>query len=206
MGLLTELVQLIHSTFLPIDRKNFKKHLHGKIEPTEEELVTIQNFLKKILIEQSSEKNKNISYEKQMERQIEQKKVPYLKELLVEELDFLLVNGVDIDGSLDVIYAKGGWAKGFASIRWSYSKKVYVENKAALRGILGFIIYILFSIIIYFIFDASFGIDFNIKGVTIAPLIMLPICIFLSLIFILSLNTEDARIRLKKRHGKIFSK
>ena len=55
MGLLTELVQLIHSIFLPIDRKNFKKHLHGKIEPTEEELVTIQNFLKKILIEQSSE-------------------------------------------------------------------------------------------------------------------------------------------------------
>lgn len=98
MGLLTELVQLIHSIFLPIDRKNFKKHLHGKIEPTEEELVTIQNFLKKILIEQSSEKNKNISYEKQIERQIEQKKVPYLKELLVEELDFLLVNGVDIDG------------------------------------------------------------------------------------------------------------
>ena len=118
------LTEIIRSIFF--NRKNVKKYLVGEFDPTEEELTKIEMFLDQVLeADELKEIEKN--YSNTLKRQIEQKKIPYLKELSVEELDFLLTRQMGLDDILQVIFAKGGLAKGFASIQWNNETKLYEQ-------------------------------------------------------------------------------
>ena len=63
-------------------------------------------------------------------RQIEQRKIPYIKELSISELEFLFECNIDLTGLLTVIYAKGGVISVMGSIFWNESERRYKKVKS----------------------------------------------------------------------------
>ncbi len=119
----------INLTFSLLSKRNIKKFLLGELEPTSEELSVIQTYLENIRPKLLQENKSNLI------QQIEQQKVPYLKELSIVELDFLLSKNIELPELLKIIFAKGGMAKGFAVIEWDNTLLRYKKRKVSFIGI-----------------------------------------------------------------------
>ena len=113
------LSKIFSSAFLILSRRNIYKYMIGEIDLTPDELDKIQEYIEKIRPLQFSEHKSNLI------RQIEQRKIPYLRDLSVDELDCLLELNIDLNGLLAVIYAKGGMLSAFGSIGWNQNNKKY---------------------------------------------------------------------------------
>lgn len=116
------MIEILKSLFILINRKNIQKYLAGKFDLTVQELDQIRDYMEKMECIRI-ETNKEIRIQ-----QLELKKVPVLKELALDEVVFLLQSDMDFDGILDVVYAKGGIAKGLGSIEWDEKNKCYSEK------------------------------------------------------------------------------
>lgn len=115
--------------FSLLSKRNIKKFLLGELDPTSEELSIIQTYLENIRPKLLQENKSNLI------QQIEQQKVPYLKELSIVELDFLLSKNIELPELLKIIFAKGGMAKGFAVIEWDNTLLRYKKRKVSFIGI-----------------------------------------------------------------------
>ena len=75
-------------------------------------------------------KNKSENQESEiLIQEIEQQKIPYLKELSIEELIFLREIGVRFEELKQIIFAKGGLLKGLAAIQWDNQEKKYTRKR-----------------------------------------------------------------------------
>ena len=119
----------INLIFSLLSKRNIKKFLLGELDPTSEELSIIQTYLENIRPKLLQEDKSNLI------QQIEQQKVPYLKELSIVELDFLLSKDIELPELLKIIFAKGGMAKGFAVIEWDNTLLRYKKRKVSFIGI-----------------------------------------------------------------------
>lgn len=115
--------------FSLLSKRNIKKFLLGELDPTSEELSIIQTYLENIRPKLLQENKSNLI------QQIEQQKIPYLKELSIVELDFLLSKNIELPELLKIIFAKGGMAKGFAVIEWDNTLLRYKKRKVSFIGI-----------------------------------------------------------------------
>ena len=115
--------------FSLLSKRNIKKFLLGELDPTSEELSIIQTYLENIRPKLLQENKSNLI------QQIEQQKIPYLKELSIVELDFLLSKNIELPELLKIIFAKGGMAKGFAVIEWDNTLLRYKKRKVSVIGI-----------------------------------------------------------------------
>ena len=173
------LSKIFSSAFLILSRKNIYKYLIGEIELTPDELDKIQEYLEKIRPLQFSEHKSNLI------RQIEQRKIPYLRDLSVDELDFLLDSNIDLNGLLAVIYAKGGMLSAFGSISWDkvnkkYNKiNIWIQFVAALFAAIGCIIIpFLIYLIIVMAFSKIETIRVTAYGITYLGATLLPVLMF----------------------------
>ena len=173
------LSKIFSSAFLILSRKNIYKYLIGEIELTPDELDKIQEYLEKIRPLQFSEHKSNLI------RQIEQRKIPYLRDLSVDELDFLLDSNIDLNGLLAVIYAKGGMLSAFGSISWDkvnkkYNKiNIWIQCIAALFAATGCIIIpFLIYLIIVMAFSKIETIRVTAYGITYLGATLLPVLMF----------------------------
>ena len=173
------LSKIFSSAFLILSRKNIYKYLIGEIELTPDELDKIQEYLEKIRPLQFSEHKSNLI------RQIEQRKIPYLRDLSVDELDFLLDSNIDLNGLLAVIYAKGGMLSAFGSISWDKVNKKYIKINiwiqfiAALFAATGCIIIpFLIYLIIVMAFSKIETIRVTAYGITYLGATLLPVLMF----------------------------
>lgn len=173
------LSKIFSSAFLILSRKNIYKYLIGEIELTPDELDKIQEYLEKIRPLQFSEHKSNLI------RQIEQRKIPYLRDLSVDELDFLLDSNIDLNGLLAVIYAKGGMLSAFGSISWDkvnkkYNKiNIWIQFIAALFAATGCIIIpFLIYLIIVMAFSKIETIRVTAYGITYLGATLLPVLMF----------------------------
>ena len=173
------LSKIFSSAFLILSRKNIYKYLIGEIELTPDELDKIQEYLEKIRPLQFSEHKSNLI------RQIEQRKIPYLRDLSVDELDFLLDSNIDLNGLLAVIYAKGGMLSAFGSISWDKVNKKYnkinnwIQFIAALFAATGCIIIpFLIYLIIVMAFSKIETIRVTAYGITYLGATLLPVLMF----------------------------
>ena len=124
MGALNDFLNIILNVISPfLSRKRLKKYLNGILEPDMEELEIIKLYIERTRPEMMANGASNIL------RQIEQMKIPYFRDLTVEELDFLLDKEVSLHGILDVVMAKGGLSRGLAAIVWNENRKRYEERK-----------------------------------------------------------------------------
>lgn len=115
--------------FSLLSKRNIKKFLLRELDPTSEELSIIQTYLENIRPKLLQENKSNLI------QQIEQQKIPYLKELSIVELDFLLSKNIELPELLKIIFAKGGMAKGFAVIEWDNTLLRYKKRKVSFIGI-----------------------------------------------------------------------
>ena len=199
------LILFLRSFFSLFDRKSLNKYIGGKIEPNEEELVKMQNFIQQNwgeLVSVEEEKN----YQKRLNREFEQKKIFYFNDFLVDELNFLFRNQIGLNEMLDIFFAKGGMAKGIASIEWDEEKQKYTE-RFTFFGMIGFLIYIVFLAISWQLMCMSFGYKYVVfDGIKIFPILIMAFAIFLLPVIFLGFNAEDAKKRLVKKHPEIFYK
>lgn len=143
------MIDYIKSIFsLLLSRKNIKKYLLGELEPTVEELDIIQNYLENIRPKLQQENKPSLI------RQLEQQKIPYLKELPMAELDFLLSRNIELPELLKIIFAKGGMAKGFAVIEWDSTLLRYKKREVPFKWIK--VILVFLAIIFAVVFDNIF--------------------------------------------------
>lgn len=209
------------------DRKSLKKNFLGEFDLAEEELVKIQNFLDQIVFDDRlshEEPDQNKQYQRALKRQIEQKKTPYLKELSVEELDFLLARQIDIDGIMDVIFAKSSSAQGLAAILWNAEEKRYEQRRYPVANPqntgqkifrklgfeahqkVGFAILFIISFIIWFFYIWACGVSYELGGVTIFPIVVFLVVISLAPVCVcLPDGIHDAGVRLQQeKYQAIF--
>ena len=194
------LSKIFSSAFLILSRKNIYKYLIGEIELTPDELDKIQEYLEKIRPLQFSEHKSNLI------RQIEQRKIPYLRDLSVDELDFLLDSNIDLNGLLAVIYAKGGMLSAFGSISWDkvnkkYNKiNIWIQFIAALFAATGCIIIpFLIYLIIVMAFSKIETIRVTAYGITYLGATLLPV-----LMFALTNNMGNKMRMLEREYSFIF--
>ncbi len=173
------LSKIFSSAFLILSRRNIYKYMIGEIDLTPDELDKIQEYIEKIRPLQFSEHKSNLI------RQIEQRKIPYLRDLSVDELDFLLDSNIDLNGLLAVIYAKGGMLSAFGSISWDkvnkkYNKiNIWIQFIAALFAATGCIIIpFLIYLIIVMAFSKIETIRVTAYGITYLGATLLPVLMF----------------------------
>ena len=124
MGAINDLLNIFLNVFRILSsRKRLKKYLNGILEPDIEELEVIKRYIETTRPEMITNGSSQIL------RQVEQMKIPYFRDLTVEELDFLLDKEVGLHGILDVVMAKGGLSRGLAAITWNENRKYYEERK-----------------------------------------------------------------------------
>ena len=98
-----------------------KRGAFGIIRLSKEEIDDTISYLQK---RRQGEENTSL-----LEKQLEQSKYILLQDLSVDELDFLLENGIDLNAFKWIILAKGGLARGLATIRWNANLRKYQEIK-----------------------------------------------------------------------------
>ncbi|OSI12040.1 hypothetical protein [Neisseria canis] len=227
------ILSFFKSIFFFWNRKNLKKYFQGEFEPTEEELVKIQSFFKYLdesahLREQDSKKQ----YFYDLNRQLEQKKIPYFKELSVEELDFLMERKIGLDGILDVVFAKGGMVRGLGAIKWNaddkkYDKKKFFaetypsfEDEKIKHGywrrkrqklrfdnpeIIGFLMMVSILICLSVPYIFSFGIDYTLHGIQLLPIWCCVICFLCFPFMMIPDNISEVFKRLnQEKYAVIF--
>jgi len=183
MGVLNDFLNIFRIIF---SRKGAKKYLNGILEPDADELELIRSYIddiRPIMIENGS----NI-----ISRQIEQMKIPYLRDFTFNELDSLLSNNIDLYGMLDIIMAKGGLTRGLAAITWDESKQHYkVRKKIGIEEFLMFFIPLFVLTVFYLL---SFGIGYKVYGITIYP-----IFIFFCLFIVIPMTSIPSNIKSAKK-------
>lgn len=142
-----QLNTLFSNIFLVFSRRNIYKYLIGRIDLTPDELDKIQEYIEKIRPLQFSEHKSDLI------RQIEQRKIPYLRNLSVDELDYLLASSIDVNGLLAVIYAKGGMLSILGAIYWDKTNEKYNKPNTKLLIAYTLLILVLFNISIWMIFE-----------------------------------------------------
>ena len=174
-----QLSKIFSSIFLILNRRNIYKYLIGDIDLTPDELDKIQEYLEQIRPLQIKNNKPHLI------RQIEQKKIPYLRDLSIDELDFLLDARIDLNGLLAVIYAKGGMLSAFGSITWDKTNKKYNKINIWIRlfttlfaTIVCFVIPFMIYIAIVIAFSEFELIQLVAKGITYLGASLLPILMF----------------------------
>ncbi|EHM55761.1 hypothetical protein [Cardiobacterium valvarum] len=193
MGFLNDFLNIFRLIF---SRKGAKKYLNGILEPDTDELELIRSYIddiRPIMIANGS----NI-----ISQQIEQMKIPYLRDFTVNELDFLLSNNIDLYGMLDIIIAKGGLTRGLAAITWDENKQHYKVRKE--NGIEEFLMLFIPLFILTVFYLLSFGIDYEVYDITIYPIFIL-FCFF-TVIPMVSIpsNIKAAKKRLLKSSNRVI--
>ena len=173
------LSKIFSSALLILSRRNIYKYMIGEIDLTPDELDKIQEYLEKIRPLQIKNNKPNLI------RQVEQKKIPYLRDLSIDELDFLLEARIDLNGLLAVIYAKGGMLSAFGSITWDKTNKKYNKINIWIRlfttlfaTIVCFVIPFMTYIAIVIAFSEFELIRLVAKGITYLGASLLPILMF----------------------------
>ena len=173
------LSKIFSSALLILSRRNIYKYMIGEIDLTPDELDKIQEYLEKIRPLQIKNNKPNLI------RQVEQKKIPYLRDLSIDELDFLLDARIDLNGLLAVIYAKGGMLSAFGSITWDKTNQKYNKINIWIR-----LFTILFATVVFFVIPFMIYIaiviafsEFELirlvaKGITYLGASLLPILMF----------------------------
>lgn len=183
MGVLNDFLNIFRIIF---SRKGAKKYLNGILEPDADELELIRSYIddiRPIMIANGS----NI-----ISQQIEQMKIPYLRDFTVDELDFLLSNNIDLYGMLDVLMAKGGLTRGLAAITWDESKQHYKVRKKI--GIEEFLMLFIPLFVLTVFYLLSFGIDYKVYSVRIYP-----IFIFFCLFIVIPMASIPSNINAAKK-------
>lgn len=188
------MIEILQTLFVLFNRKNIKKYLSGELELSEEELNKIQSYI------ETSKQTHSIEIRIQ---QLELRKVPVLRDLTLEEADFLLQSDIDFDGILDVVYAKGGIAKGLGSIEWSRENRCYIEkNRYALSM---FVSQLLFHVVmlmgLYWLIS-----QLEIKRVLALFLFLIWFLLVTLPMFFLWEHADIKRKLLKEKFPFIFSK
>ena len=192
--------KIFSSSFLILSRRNIYKYIIGEIDLTPDELDKIQEYLEEIRPLQFSEHKPNLI------RQIEQRKIPYLRDLSVDELDCLLASNIDLNGLLAVIYAKGGMLSNFETIYWDKNNKKYKKTKtiALFSFILLIIIMLNISIwIILAVICKAFPEIETIRVITSGFAILAPFLSFI-LMVILMIHMLDKKKMLEIEYPFIF--
>lgn len=195
-----QLSKIFTSVFLILNRRNIYKYLIGEIDLTPDDLEKIQEYLEKI---RPLQIKNNKPY---LIRQIEQKKIPYLRDLSVDELDYLLESKIDLNGLLAVIYAKGGMLSAFGSINWDKVNKKYNKINILIRFIatlfaatgciaIPFLIYLMIVIA----FSKFETIRVTAYGITYLGAILLPV-----LMIALTNNMGNKMRMLEREYSFIF--
>ncbi|WP_369583895.1 hypothetical protein [Kingella oralis] len=189
---MSEIVKTLLTASVSIfNRKNIKKFFAGEIEISEDELSKISGFLLETRNKPENQENEILIQE------IEQQKIPYLKELSIEELSFLREIGVRLEELKQIIFAKGGLLKkGLAAIQWDNQEKKYIR-----KGNMVSSIFITFTTV--FILMCGFILDAIIKSEAIKMIFLFLIAIFFAvnvISFILSSNMQDAVNSLQKNN------
>ncbi|WP_369586060.1 hypothetical protein [Kingella oralis] len=188
---MSEIVKTLLTASVSIfNRKNIKKFFAGEIEISEDELSKISGFLLETRNKPENQENEILIQE------IEQQKIPYLKELSIEELSFLREIGVRLEELKQIIFAKGGLLKGLAAIQWDNQEKKYIR-----KGNMVSSIFITFTTV--FILMRGFILDAIIKSEAIKMIFLFLIAIFFAvnvISFILSSNMQDAVNSLQKNN------
>lgn len=173
------LSKIFSSALLILSKRNIYKYMIGEIDLTPDELDKIQEYLEKIRPLQIKNNKPNLI------RQVEQKKIPYLRDLSIDELDFLLDARIDLNGLLTVIYAKGGMLSAFGSITWDKTNKKYNKINIWIRlfttlfaTIVCFVIPFMIYIAIVIAFSEFELIRLVAKGITYLGASLLPILMF----------------------------
>ena len=173
------LSKIFSSALLILSRRNIYKYMIVEIDLTPNELDKIQEYLEKIRPLQIKNNKPNLI------RQVEQKKIPYLRDLSIDELDFLLEARIDLNGLLAVIYAKGGMLSAFGSITWDKTNKKYNKINIWIRlfttlfaTIVCFVIPFMIYIAIAIAFSEFELIRIVAKGITYLGASLLPILMF----------------------------
>ena len=173
------LSKIFSSALLILSRRNIYKYMIGEIDLTPDELDKIQEYLEKIRPLQIKNNKPNLI------RQVEQKKIPYLRDLSIDELDFLLEARIDLNGLLAVIYAKGWMLSAFGSITWDKTNKKYNKINIWIRlfttlfaTIVCFVIPFMIYIAIVIAFSEFELIQLVAKGITYLGASLLPILMF----------------------------
>lgn len=190
METIRQIALLIFSLF---SRQNLKKLIHGETSLTEEEADKIEKFLQRRNQELKQDKINPPEYETVLVRQVAQKKIPYINELSYTELAFLLEKNVSFDRILDVIHAKGGVAKGLASISWNTDKRGYQSHRYSTATVSGMMFGFLLALSFYFLYLTFSGLSYKIAGIDIFPL-----CALLSLLFCMPLLFRSTNASLKR--------
>lgn len=166
------------------------------MEPDADELELIRSYIddiRPIMIANGS----NIIL-----RQIEQMKIPYLRDFTVNELDFLLSNNIDLYGMLDIIMAKGGLTRGLAAITWDKSKQHYKVRKKI--GIEEFLILFIPLFVLTVFYLLSFGIGYKVYGITIYPIFIF-FCLFIVIpMASIPSNIKSAKKRLLESSNRVI--
>ena len=173
------LSKIFSSALLILSRRNIYKYMIGEIDLTPDELDKIQEYLEKIRPLQIKNNKPNLI------RQVEQKKIPYLRDLSIDELDFLLDARIDLNGLLAVIYAKGGMLSAFGSITWDKTNQKYNKINIWIRLLtilyatfVCFVIPFMIYIAIVIAFPEFELIRLVAKGITFLGASLLPILMF----------------------------
>ncbi|OSI08334.1 Uncharacterised protein [Neisseria animaloris] len=197
------ILSFFKSIFFFWNRKNLKKYFQGEFEPTEEELVKIQSFFKYLdesahLREQDSKKQ----YFYDLNRQLEQKKIPYFKELSAEELDFLMERKIGLDGILDVVFAKGGEDE---KIKHGYWRRKRQKLRFDNPEIIGFLMMVSILIGLSVPYILSFGIDYTLHGIQLLPIWCCVICFLCFPFMMIPDNISEVFKRLnQEKYAVIF--
>lgn len=199
MDFMNNILNLVSFIF---SRKSFKKYLSGKLEPDMDELNAIKHFL------HTTHPQLMIDNADLMLQQIEQMKIPYLRDLSVDELNFLLDKKVDLNSILDIVMAKGGLTRGLAAIDWNKDKRCYeqVERITGEERMMTFLIIAIIPILLFpVLFEGGFSYSYSIHGVYVFPVFYLLFFVFI-LIPLMSIpfNIDLAKKRLKEERNKVI--
>ena len=193
MGALNDLLNIFRIIF---SRKGAKKYLNGILEPDADELEFIRKYIDDIR-PRMLENGSSIILQ-----QIEQMKIPYLRDLTVNELDFLLTNNINLYGILDVIMAKGGLTRGLAAIVWNEGKQHYNERKK--NRMEEFLVFFVPLFILTVFYLLSFGLGYEVYGITIYPIFMF-FCSFIAIpMASISSNINSAKKRLLAGNNRVI--
>ena len=194
------LSKIFSSAFLILSRRNIYIYMIGKIDLTPDELDKSQEYIEKIRPLQFSEHKSNLI------RQIEQRKIPYLRDLSVDELDCLLESNIDLNGLLAVIYAKGGMLSAFGSISWNQNNKKYNKVSCWIRLVItlfAVIGCIIIPFLIYLVIVKAFP-KIEIVRLTVSGIAYLGANLLPLLVIALTNNIGNKMRMLKREYPFIF--
>ena len=119
MDIINRLIDLIGVVF---NKRLLSRSVVGEILLEQEDIDNITSYLAK-----RTENNEGRDI---LINQLEQQKYPILKEFLVNELDIILTNNITLGNLQKFAVAKGGYAKGIASIVWDNEtgRYIYKDN------------------------------------------------------------------------------